>query len=447
MMRICVVGGGYVGLVTAACFSDFGHSVIVIDSNEEKIESLLGGKIPIYEPGLDHLIMQGVKNKLLGFSTELSLVVAESDIVMIAVGTPPHPLSGHADLSAVYQVAQDIAKSLSKYSVIVTKSTVPVGTSEHIASIIKKTRPDLERHVNYDVVSNPEFLREGSAISDFMRPDRIVVGSDSAKAQEVLKNLYRPLYLRETPFVFTDIATSELIKYASNAFLATKISFTNQIADLCEKTGANIKDVTKGMGLDGRIGNKFLHVSPGYGGSCFPKDTRALCRTAEEFGVDLSIVNAASRANDLRKATMGNRILDALREKYGTFTDKEVAILGITFKPNTDDLRDAPSLSIIPHLLQSSCRVRIYDPLYNKNACQSTLPHELKDAILASDPYEAADQAHALVILTEWNSFRALNLEKIANLLEGKPSPLFIDYRNIYSASDMRLFDYRSLGR
>lgn len=445
-MKVCVVGAGYVGLVSGACLSDFGHKVIVVDNDREKINDLNNGKIPIYEPSLNHMIEQGKKLKLLGFSSDLENIISESEIIMIAVGTPANASDGNADLSFVFNVAEEISAFLSSYSVVVTKSTVPCGTSEKIAHIIQKNRPDLERYVDFDVASNPEFLREGSAISDFMNPDRVVIGIDNDKTKEYMKKLYNPLYLMDIPFVFTDITTSELIKYTSNAFLATKISFINQISDLCEKTKGNIKDLAYGVGLDTRIGSKFLSVSPGYGGSCFPKDTRALCRSAEEHGVDLSIVNAASRANDLRKVNMAQRIIEALKEKYGECEGKYVGILGITFKANTDDLREAPSLTIISQLEQMGCHINVYDPLYNKTYCEKPLPVELENVSLKETPYDVASDAHALVILTEWNSFRGLDLDIIYSEMDGE-SPLLLDYRNIYTPKITQKFDYRCLGK
>ncbi|MES2607287.1 MAG: UDP-glucose/GDP-mannose dehydrogenase family protein [Pseudomonadota bacterium] len=451
-MKITMIGAGYVGLVTGACFAEFGFDVVCMDKDAKKIDSLNKGIIPIFEPGLDSLVAQGTKNMRLAFTTELTESVGTSDIVMIAVGTPSRRGDGHADLSYVYQAAKDIAVAISGYTVIVTKSTVPVGTGEEVAAIIRKERPDLVEGIDFDVASNPEFLREGSAIQDFMRPDRVVIGTDSQKAREVMQRLYRPLYLIETPILFTNKPTAELIKYAANGFLALKIAFINQMADLCEKAGADVQELAKGMGLDNRIGRKFLNVSPGYGGSCFPKDTLALSRTAQQLESPCTIIDAVIEANTQRKINMANRIIAKLAERK--LTKPRVAILGITFKPNTDDMRDAASLVIIPELLKQGIEVVIYDPLYYKNS--EYLPHLAiqgvtweNEVTFAPSAREALKNADALVILTEWNEFRGIDLAEIkAGLATPKGFlPLLIDLRNIYKTAEVSGLNYVSLGR
>jgi len=451
-MKITMIGAGYVGLVTGACFAEFGFDVVCMDTDAEKIKSLNDGIIPIYEPGLDSLVAQGTKNKRLTFTTELTESVCTSDVVMIAVGTPSRRGDGHADLSYVYQAAKDIASAINGYTVIVTKSTVPVGTGEEVAAIIRKERPDLVEGVNFDVASNPEFLREGSAIQDFMRPDRVVIGTDSQKAREVMQRLYRPLYLIETPILFTNKPTAELIKYAANGFLALKIAFINQMADLCEKAGADVQELAKGMGLDNRIGRKFLNVSPGYGGSCFPKDTLALSRTAHQLKMPCTIIDAVIEANTQRKIAMATRILAKLSERK--IEKPRIAILGITFKPNTDDMRDAASLVIIPELLKQHVDVIIYDPLYHKDS--EYLPHLAaqgvtweKEVTFTTNAHEAIKGADALVILTEWNEFRGIDLAEIKENLRTPENllPLLIDLRNIYKISEISGLNYVSLGR
>ncbi len=452
-MRIAMVGSGYVGLVSGACFAEFGFDVVNIDLDKDKIHSLKQGKIPIYEPGLDSLVQQGLAKGRLTFTTDLANAVSNAKVVMIAVGTPAQRGNGDADLTHVFQAAEQIAQALTPYTVVVTKSTVPVGTSRQVAKIIQRLRPDLKEGVDFDVASNPEFLREGSAINDFMRPDRVVIGTNSTKANQVLSQLYRPLYLIETPIVFTNIETAELIKYAANGFLAMKIAFINQLADLCEKVNADVQELAKGIGLDGRIGRKFLNVGPGYGGSCFPKDTLALSKTAHDHQTPLTLIDAVIHANDARKYRMAERIIEILKQRGGP-QERRIAVLGLTFKPNTDDLRDAASLVIIPALLKAGIKVCIYDPLYyaGSNRLQG-LPEALggfgAKVEWAADPYHAMEQADGAVILTEWNEFRALDLAKIKVSLKTPLGhlPLLIDFRNIYKTFEMDGIDYHSLGR
>ncbi len=429
-----MIGTGYVGLVSGACFSDFGHEVICVDKDERKIEMLKKGEIPIFEPGLDALVADNVKAGRLSFTTELAKAVPECDAVFIAVGTPSRRGDGYADLSYVYAAAEEIAQALDGYTVIVTKSTVPVGTSREVERIIRSTNPNAD----FSVASNPEFLREGAAIDDFKRPDRVVVGTDDPRARTIMRELYRPLYLNETPVLFTSRETSELIKYAGNAFLATKITFINEMADLCEKVGADIQDVSKGIGLDGRIGRKFLHAGPGYGGSCFPKDTLALTRTANEHGAPTRIVEAVVAINAERKKNMARKIIDACG---GSVEGKTIAVLGLTFKPNTDDMRDSPSLDIIPILQEAGAKIRAYDPEGMEEAKQM-----LPRVDYCRSTYEPLEGADAVVILTEWNAFRALDLERVKKALK---APLMIDLRNIYDPSEMRSagFAYYSVGR
>lgn len=433
-MRISVIGTGYVGLVSGTCFAEFGVHVTCVDKDQTKIEALKRGIIPIYEPGLEQLVTDNVKAGRLEFSTDLKASVKEADIVFIAVGTPTRRGGGHADLSYVFAAAEEIGQSLKGYTIIATKSTVPVGTGRKVEEILKKTNPKAE----FDVVSNPEFLREGSAIEDFMRPDRVVIGCNSARAEELMRQLYRPLYLIETPLVMTSLETAELTKYASNAFLATKIAFINEIADLCEKTGADVQAVAKGMGLDKRIGGKFLHAGPGYGGSCFPKDTLALAQTANDYGSPLTIVDTVVSSNDKRKKQMVNKIIAACG---GTVQGKSIAVLGVTFKPNTDDMRESPSLDIIPGLQKQGAEVRAYDPKGMEEA-KELLPN----VVWFEDPYAPMKKADAVVILTEWNEFRALDLDRMKNELK---TPMIIDLRNIYKADEMAQagLDYVSIGR
>ncbi|MDR3449244.1 MAG: UDP-glucose/GDP-mannose dehydrogenase family protein [Alphaproteobacteria bacterium] len=437
-MKIVVLGAGYVGLVSAACFAEFGVQVSCVDQSKEKIEALLRGQIPIFEPGLDDLVARNAKNGNLQFATSMVPAIKEADAVFIAVGTPTRRGDGHADLSYVYAAAREIAANISHYTVIVTKSTVPVGTGHEIARIVREANPKLKLGVDFDVCSNPEFLREGSAIGDFMRPDRVVIGCESERAADVMRELYRPLYLIETPMVVANLETAELTKYAANAFLAVKITFINEIADLCEKVGADVQTVAKGMGLDGRIGRKFLHAGPGYGGSCFPKDTLALARTAQDKGVPLRLVEATIDVNDKRKKHMAERIKSAMGDNI---KGKTVAILGVAFKPNTDDMRDSVSLDVIPALQEAGATVRAFDPEAMKEAAKL-----LKDVVWCKDAYDAIEGADAVAILTEWNEFRALDIGRVKAALK---SPVMVDLRNVYKPDDMREagFTYVSIGR
>ena len=431
-MRIAMIGTGYVGLVSGACLSEFGHDVVCIDKDASKVETLRAGGIPIFEPGLDEVVATNVKAGRLSFETDLARGVAGAAAVFIAVGTPSRRGDGHADLSYVFAAAEEIAKALTGYAVVVTKSTVPVGTSRKVEEIIKKVRPDAQ----FDMASNPEFLREGSAIEDFRRPDRVVVGCDTERARETMREVYRPLFLNETPILFTSRETSELIKYAANAFLATKITFINEMADICEKVGGDVQDVARGIGLDGRIGKKFLHAGPGYGGSCFPKDTLALVQTAQELQAPTRIVEAVVAVNDRRKLDMAKKIEDA----FGGVKGKTIAVLGLTFKPNTDDMRDAPSLVIVPYLQAAGATIRAYDPEGHKEAAKHLKLDYRKDT------YDALDGADGVVILTEWNEFRALDFGRVKKTLK---SPLMVDLRNIYRPAQMRDagFQYISVGR
>lgn len=433
-MRIGVVGTGYVGLVSGTCFAEFGIDVTCIDTDESKINKLKNGEIPIYEPGLEELVAKQVKAGRLHFTTDITEGVKDMDAVFIAVGTPARRGDGHADLVYVYQAARDIAKNMDGYTVIVTKSTVPVGTAKEVERIMREENPAAD----FDVCSNPEFLREGSAIDDFLRPDRVVIGTNSERAAEVMRGLYRPLYINETPMVVTTPETSEITKYASNAFLATKITFINEIADLCEAAGGNVQDVARAMGLDGRIGAKFLHAGPGYGGSCFPKDTLALTQTGQDFDTPQSVVEAVVEANDNRHKQMAMRIIEACG---GDVKGKKIGVLGIAFKPNTDDVRAAPSLTIVPMLQEAGAEVYANDP-----AAQEQADKQLSDVNWVEDPYEAADGAAALVILTEWNEFRALNMDRLEDVLAEKR---IIDLRNIYKRPEMqkRGFHYLSIGK
>ena len=437
-MRIAMIGTGYVGLVSGACFSEFGVDVVCVDKIQEKIDRLASANIPIYEPGLESLVKANMDSGRLTFSISMESAVAGADAVFIAVGTPSRRGDGHADLSYVYSAAEEISDSLTGHTVIVTKSTVPVGTGDEIERRIVQRRPDLRLGEDFDVVSNPEFLREGSAIEDFMRPDRVVVGAHSDYARDILRKLYRPLFLRDTPVLFTDRCTAELTKYASNAFLATKITFINEIANLCEAVGANVQDVARGMGLDGRIGQKFLHAGPGFGGSCFPKDTIALARTSEDFGSPIQLVNTVIAVNKLRRGQMADKVIEACG---GTVADDIIAILGLTFKPNTDDIRNAPSLDIILALQAAGARISVYDPVGMTAASK-----HLKGVVWGSSAYDILDGARALVIITEWNEFRALDLGRIRSLMA---TPLIVDLRNIYGLEDMREEEIRyvSVGR
>ena len=433
-MHIAMIGAGYVGLVTGACFSEFGHNVTCIDRDEVRIKKLNAGDLPIYEPGLEELVAGSVKSGRLSFATGLEDAVKGADAVFIAVDTPNSEGNGDADLGNVFAVAEKIAAALDGYTVVVTKSTVPVGTGREVEKIIRGLNADAD----FDVVSNPEFLREGSAIGDFLRPDRVVIGTGSERARDTMRHLYRPLFLIETPILFTTRPTAEMIKYAANAFLATKITFINEIADLCEVTDADVQDVAKGIGLDGRIGPKFLHAGPGYGGSCFPKDTLALVRTAGEAGHPLRIVEAVTIVNDERKGRMAVKIVAACG---GSVDGKVIAVLGLTFKPNTDDMREAPSLGIIAGLQAGGAKIRAFDPEGMDEA------KALLDGVeWCEDAYEAVTGAEALTIVTEWNEFRALDLERVKSLMK---SPVMVDLRNIYDPDEMAAagFRYTCVGR
>ena len=418
-----MIGTGYVGLVSGVCFSDFGHEVVCVDKDPEKISMLEAGEVPIYEPGLEDLMAKNVAAGRLSFTGDLANAVGDADAVFIAVGTPTRRGDGHADLTYVYAAAEEIAAALQDYTVVVTKSTVPLGTNRQVKQIIRKTNPDAD----FDVASNPEFLREGAAIDDFMRPDRVVVGVQSDRAEDVMADVYRPLFLRDFPVVVTDLESAEMIKYAANAFLATKITFINEIAALCERVGADVKQVSKGIGLDGRIGNKFLHAGPGYGGSCFPKDTKALARIGQEHAMPMQITEAVIKVNEEIKRRMIDKVMDLCE---GSVNGKTIAILGVTFKPNTDDMRDAPSLTIVPALVGGGAKVRVVDP-QGKHEGTTLLP----GVNWCDDAYKAAQNADALVLLTEWNEFRALDLKRLAKRMA---RPRMADLRNIYSTKDVK---------
>lgn len=433
-MRVAMIGTGYVGLVSGACFADFGHDVTCVDKDAGKIERLHAGIMPIYEPGLEDLVAANVRDGRLTFSTDAAEAVAEADAVFIAVGTPSRRGDGHADLSYVYAVAEEVAGLIDGFTVVVTKSTVPVGTGDEIERIIRDKRPNAD----FAVVSNPEFLREGAAIGDFKRPDRVVVGIEDERARAVMTELYRPLNLNETLILFTGRRTSELTKYAANAFLAMKITFINEMADLCEAVGADVQQVARGIGLDNRIGGKFLHAGPGYGGSCFPKDTLALVRTATDAGSPVRLVETTVEINDARKKAMAERVLSAAD---GDLQGKTVALLGLTFKPNTDDMRDAPSLDVAPALIAAGATVQAFDPEGMKEAA-----HLLDGVVFKDGPYEAVEGADVVVILTEWDQFRALDLDRVKMLAR---QPVMVDLRNVYRPDDMRArgFRYTSIGR
>ncbi|HZF95761.1 MAG TPA: UDP-glucose/GDP-mannose dehydrogenase family protein [Allosphingosinicella sp.] len=421
-MRIAIIGTGYVGLVSGACLSDFGHDVVCVDKDAAKIESLEAGVMPIFEPGLDQLVRRNVAGGRLSFTTDIAAGVAGAEAIFIAVGTPSRRGDGHADLSHVFAAAADIAGALTGPAVVITKSTVPVGTGDEVERIIRSARPDAE----VAVVSNPEFLREGAAIEDFKRPDRIVVGTEDDRAAEIMREVYRPLYLNKAPLVFTSRRTAEMIKYAANAFLATKITFINEIADLCETVGADVQDVARGIGLDNRIGSKFLHAGPGYGGSCFPKDTLALLKTAEDYQTPLRIVEAVVQVNDSRKRAMGRKVIRALGDEP---RGKVVALLGLTFKPNTDDMRDAPSVSIVQALEDVGVAVRAFDP----EGVEQARPM-MPNVQFCRSPYEAAEGADAVVLVTEWDVLRALDLDRIAAAMR---TPVLIDLRNVYPPEEV----------
>ena len=433
-MKIAMVGSGYVGLVSGACFADFGHDVVCIDKDESKIERLRAGVMPIYEPGLAELVAANVKAGRLSFSTDLASSIEGAAAIFIAVGTPSRRGDGHADLTYVYAVAQELAANITTPTVVVTKSTVPVGTGDEVERIIR----DSGTQVQFAVVSNPEFLREGAAIGDFKRPDRIVIGAEEEWARGVMREVYRPLFLNRAPILFTSRRSSELIKYAANAFLATKITFINEMADLCEKVGGDVQDVARGIGLDNRIGSKFLHAGPGYGGSCFPKDTLALLKTAEDFGSPVRLVEAVVKVNDSRKRAMGRKVIEALG---GDARGKRVALLGLTFKPNTDDMRDAPSIAIVQTLLDAGAEVVAYDP-EGVEAAAAIMP----DVKMVASTYAAVEGADAVALVTEWDAFRALDFGRVKSLMN---APVLVDLRNVYDPAEARAagFEYSSVGR
>ncbi|MEO9601230.1 UDP-glucose/GDP-mannose dehydrogenase family protein [Parasphingorhabdus sp.] len=433
-MKITMIGSGYVGLVSGACFADFGHDVVCVDKDTTKISNLNKNIMPIYEPGLADLVKRNVDAKRLSFSTDLTASVKECDAIFIAVGTPSRRGDGHADLSYVYAASEEIADAITKPTVVITKSTVPVGTGDEVEHILKKKQP----REQFSVVSNPEFLREGAAISDFKRPDRIVIGTEDDWAKDVMSEIYRPLFLNESPILFTGRRTAELTKYAANAFLATKITFINEIADLCEKVGADVQEVSRGIGLDNRIGSKFLHAGPGYGGSCFPKDTLALMKTAQDNDSPIRIVEAVVQVNDQRKRAMGRKVIQALDSEV---RGKKVALLGLTFKPNTDDMRDAPSIAIAQTLLDAGADVSAYDPEGMELALKI-----MPSVKMAASSYDAAQDADAVVIVTEWDAFRALDLKKLAQVMKGN---VLVDLRNIYNPSEVAQTSlvYTSIGR
>ena len=432
-MRIAMIGAGYVGLVSGACFADFGHTVVCVDKDPGKIAALNAGRMPIYEPGLDALVAENVRAERLSFTTDFAPAVAGADAVFIAVGTPSRRGDGFADLSYVFAAAREIARCLTGYTVVVTKSTVPVGTGDEVERILREARPEADAAV----VSNPEFLREGAAIEDFKRPDRIVIGAEDARAADVMREVYRPLYLNAAPILVTARRTAELTKYAANAFLATKITFINEIADLCEQVGANVQEVARGIGLDNRIGAKFLHAGPGYGGSCFPKDTLALVKTAQDAGTPVRLVETVVSVNDQRKRAMARKVILACG---GSVRGKTIAVLGLTFKPNTDDMRDAPSLSIITGLQDGGARVRAYDPEGMEQARDL-----LTDVTYAEDAYACAQGADALVIVTEWNAFRALDFARLRDVMA---APVMVDLRNVYGPEEANRhgFTYAGVG-
>ena len=427
-MQIAIIGSGYVGLVSGACFADFGHQVICVDKDARKIDALRQGEMPIYEPGLSDLVASNVRQGRLSFSTELNGPVADAEAVFIAVGTPSRRGDGHADLTYVYDAAREVVQALDGFTVVVTKSTVPVGTGDEVERVMRQTRADAD----FAVVSNPEFLREGAAIRDFKHPDRIVIGTDDARAKEVMAQVYRPLYLNRSPIMVTERRTAELIKYAANAFLATKITFINEMADLAEKVGANVQDVARGMGLDNRIGGKFLHAGPGFGGSCFPKDTVALIKTGQDYEAPLRIVETVVAVNDQRKRAMARKVLAAVG---GSLRDKTVAVLGLTFKPNTDDMRDSPSIPLITALQDMGAKVRGYDPEGMAQAREV-----LNNVTYTESAYDCAKGADVLVIVTEWEQFRALDL---AALKTAMAKPVIVDLRNVYTKEDVARFGFK----
>jgi UDPglucose 6-dehydrogenase len=430
-MRLAVIGAGYVGLVSGACFADFGHTVVCVDNDESKVAALKRGEIPIYEPGLDDLVASNARAGRLSFTSDIAEAVRGAEAIFIAVGTPSRRGDGHADLSYVYAAAREAAAAAEGFVVIVTKSTVPVGAGDEVERIVR----EVNRQADFEVVSNPEFLREGSAINDFKRPDRIVVGTSDARARALMTEIYRPLYLNRSPILFVDRRTSELIKYAANAFLAVKITFINEIADLCEKVGANVQDVARGIGMDNRIGSKFLHAGPGYGGSCFPKDTLALVKTGQDADAPIRIVETVVSINDQRKRAMAKKVIAACG---GSVRGKTVALLGLAFKPNTDDMRDAPSLAIAQALEDAGARLRVYDP----GAMAQARPM-LPGAAFCEDAYDCADGAEALVVVTEWDMFRALDFQRLGRIMASKT---IVDLRNVYSGEDVRRRGFAYIG-
>jgi UDPglucose 6-dehydrogenase len=434
-MRVTMIGGGYVGLVSGACFAQFGMEVVIVEADGRKLAALQAGGIPIFEPGLDSLVAENVAAGRLSFTGDMDQGLQEADVVFIAVGTPTRRGDGHADLTYVYQAAEQVARKLRGYAVIVTKSTVPVGTGRRVAEIVRETRPDLD----FDVASNPEFLREGNAIGDFMRPDRVVIGVESERAEAVLRTLYRPLFLIETPIIVTSIETAELTKYAANSFLAMKVTFINEVADLCERVGADVHDVARGMGLDGRIGRKFLHPGPGFGGSCFPKDTLAMARIGQDAGAPQRLVETVVTVNDARKSTMARRVTVACG---GSVRGKRIAVWGLTFKPETDDMRDAPSIPVVSRLIEEGAEVRAFDP----EGMDQAKPHLPSGVIYTSDAIEAVSGADALVVVTEWNVFRAVSPARLKTLMRGS---VIVDLRNVFDPAAMRAagFSYSSIGR
>jgi UDPglucose 6-dehydrogenase len=434
-MRVTMIGGGYVGLVSGACFAQFGMEVVIVEADDRKLAALQAGGIPIFEPGLDNLVAENVAAGRLSFTGDMDQGLQDADVVFIAVGTPTRRGDGHADLTYVYQAAEQVARKLRGYAVIVTKSTVPVGTGRRVAEIVRETRPDLD----FDVASNPEFLREGNAIGDFMRPDRVVIGVESDRAEAVLRTLYRPLFLIETPIIVTSIETAELTKYAANSFLAMKVTFINEVADLCERVGADVHDVARGMGLDGRIGRKFLHPGPGFGGSCFPKDTLAMARIWQDAGAPQRLVETVVTVNDARKSTMARRVTIACG---GSVRGKRIAVWGLTFKPETDDMRDAPSIPVVSRLIEEGAEVRAFDP----EGMDQAKPHLPSGVIYAPDAIEAVTGADALVVVTEWNVFRAVSPARLKGLMRGS---VIVDLRNVFDPAAMRAagFTYSSIGR
>jgi UDPglucose 6-dehydrogenase len=435
-MRIAMIGAGYVGLVSGACFSDFGHHVVCVDKDESRIAALTGGQLPIHEPGLADLVANNVSQGRLAFATDLTSAVASAEVVFVAVGTPSRRGDGYADLSYVYAAAREIARAISKFTVVVTKSTVPVGTSDEVERIIEDENPDAE----FAVVSNPEFLREGAAIGDFKHPDRIVIGTGDDRARNIIAQVYRPLYLNAPPFLYTDRRTAELTKYAANCFLATKIAFINEIADLAEKVGANVQEIARGIGLDNRIGQKFLHPGPGFGGSCFPKDAMALIKTAQDNETPLRIVETVVAVNDQRKRAMARKVANVFGGN-GSLRGKRIAVLGLTFKPNTDDMRDAPSIPLVSGLQGLGAEIRVFDPAGMKQARKA-----FENVTFCENAYHCATGAHALVVVTEWEQFRALDLKELASIMA---SPVIVDLRNIYAPEEVRRngFHYYGIGR